>query len=70
MIQLTTIADKRILIDIKDIRAVLEKEKETAIFLYSDKENHIPVKEDFEDIRKTIILNTINQIIWTNILIF
>ena len=63
MIQLTTISDKRILIDIKDIRAVLEAENETTIFLYSDKEDSVPVKEDFEDIRKTIILNTINQII-------
>ncbi len=66
MIQLTTIGDKRILIDVKDIRAVLECNNETSIFVYSDKEEKIPVKEDYDTVYNKLtgkeqILNYLNR---------
>lgn len=62
MIQLTTIGDKRILIDIKDIRAVLEKENETTIFLYSDKEDTIPIKEDYDTVYNKLTGKELKQL--------
>jgi len=55
MIQLTQLNDKRILLNIKDIRAVIETDSGTKIVFYSDARLIEYVKEDFEDIRKTII---------------
>jgi uncharacterized protein YlzI (FlbEa/FlbD family) len=57
MIELTTITNTRILIDIKDIRAVLECNNETSIFIYSDKEEKIPVKEDYDTVIKRLKRN-------------
>jgi len=54
MIELTTIGNTKILIDIKDIRAVLESNNETSIFIYSDNKEKIPVKEDYNTVRKMI----------------
>jgi hypothetical protein len=54
MVELTTIGNTKILIDIKDIRAVLESNNETSIFIYSDNKEKIPVKEDYNTVRKLI----------------
>ena len=54
MIELTTIGNTKILIDIKDIRAILQSNNETSIFIYSDNKQKIYVKEDYDTVRKLI----------------
>lgn len=66
MIQLTTINDKRILLNIKDFKAVLETDSGTKIIFYSDNNSFEFVKEDYDTVynkitRKEDILNYLNR---------
>ena len=66
MIQLTTINDKRILLNIKDIKAVLETDSGTKIIFYSDNNLFEWVKEDYDTVYNKItgkeqILNYLNR---------